>query len=69
MRELLVVAALGAALGVACGGPCKEVAAARVKLSERPAVAAVAPHARVRVPFAAANRAIASQCKADSPTC
>ncbi len=55
-----MIAAVGtAASSVACGGPCKEVAAARATLSQRPAVAAEAPHARVRVPFAAANRAIA----------
>jgi hypothetical protein len=64
MREQLVRAALGVAVAsspgaVACGGPCKEVAAARVQLEARPAVAAVDPHARVRVPYAAANRAIA----------
>src|SRR5688572_12597015 len=55
----VVAVSFVAASTTGCGAPCKEVAAARVQLEARPVVAAVEPHARVRVPFAAANRAIA----------
>lgn len=63
MRELVVVlaassVALVSVVGPGCAGPCKDVAAVRGQLALRPAPA-VEPHARVRVPFAAANRAIA----------
>src|SRR5688572_15906508 len=63
MRELVVVlAASSVALvsvgGVGCAGPCKDVAAVRGQLALRPAPA-LEPPARVRVPFAAANREIA----------
>ncbi len=57
----VVLAGVGVAAGLAsaCGGPCQQVEAARLQLTQRPAVAAVEPHARVRVPFQVANRAIA----------
>lgn len=53
------IAAFVATGATGCGGPCKDVAVVRAQLEDRPTVAAVEPHARVRVPYAAANRAIA----------
>jgi len=52
----LGLAALAAATG--CGANCAEIAARRRALTERAATAA-GPHARVRLPFAHANRLIA----------
>ncbi len=60
MRTLVAAAALAALLGPACAGPCKAVEAQRRALRARPAAGlTAAPHARVVIPFALANRLIA----------
>jgi hypothetical protein len=57
MRCVLALAVL-AGLAGGCGANCAEIAARKRALTERTAVAA-GPHARVRVPFARANRLLA----------
>jgi hypothetical protein len=58
MRWTLALAVL-AGLAGGCGANCAEIAARKRALTERTAVATAGPHARVRVPFARANRLLA----------
>jgi hypothetical protein len=59
-RSLLLAAAAALALlGPACAGPCKLMEQDRRALQAPPATLTQAPHARVQIPFAIANRLIA----------
>ena len=59
LRIAAAAASLIALLAPGCAGPCRTVQAERRALQARPAVLTAAPHARVQLPFAVANRLIA----------